>query len=156
VVRLCRCIALATGLVTTIAGSHRGYANGRGVDARFDSPRGITLDSDGHLVIADFGNHALRMIEPGLYCCAVLCCVVLNVCSSDVGFGCVSELVEPLTEEEQKREAAAAAKREAAKSSCRVCLPPTASAAAPSAVTGSGSAAAGAKPTTSTGGCVLM
>lgn len=51
------------GAVTTIAGGGgTGYANGSGVDARFSSPRGIALGSDGRLYVADTGNHRIRVL----------------------------------------------------------------------------------------------
>jgi len=52
-----------SGLVTTIAGSVRDpdYAVGR--TAKFNGPRGITIDSSDNLYVADFGNGMLRKID---------------------------------------------------------------------------------------------
>ncbi|MFY7819085.1 MAG: MBG domain-containing protein [Akkermansiaceae bacterium] len=55
----------AGGVVTTIAGSPgiSGNTNGTGNAARLNSPRGIAMDSQGVLFIADCGNHAIRRIS---------------------------------------------------------------------------------------------
>jgi sugar lactone lactonase YvrE len=52
------------GLVTTVAGSPGlvGTTNANGSSARFNSPRGITVDSSGNLIVTDTGNHAIRRI----------------------------------------------------------------------------------------------
>jgi len=52
------------GVVTTIAGSpgHNALVDGAGSDARFDFPYGITMDNQGTLYVAEFGNHAIRKI----------------------------------------------------------------------------------------------
>lgn len=52
------------GTTTTIAGNGTcGSADGRGAAARFCRPRGIALDRDGNLWVADTGNHMLRRID---------------------------------------------------------------------------------------------
>lgn len=52
------------GVVSTIAGSARGYANGPGFSAQFDTPSGVVRDRLGNLYVADTGNHCIRRITP--------------------------------------------------------------------------------------------
>ena len=54
-----------SGLVTTIAGFAGivGSADGVGLSARFNSPRGIVIDNSGNLYVADTGNNAIRKIS---------------------------------------------------------------------------------------------
>jgi sugar lactone lactonase YvrE len=54
------------GRVRTVAGGDEpGFADAaRGTDARFDTPCGIAVDTDGTLIVADTGNHCLRRISP--------------------------------------------------------------------------------------------
>jgi sugar lactone lactonase YvrE len=54
------------GLVTTLAGSAgtSGTNDGTGVAARFNTPSGVALDSQGNVYVADTGNHAIRRITP--------------------------------------------------------------------------------------------
>jgi sugar lactone lactonase YvrE len=53
-------------VVTTLAGLalSYGFADGKNERARFNTPFGITADSDGRLFVADFGNDAIRQITP--------------------------------------------------------------------------------------------
>ncbi|HWC59108.1 MAG TPA: SBBP repeat-containing protein, partial [Verrucomicrobiae bacterium] len=55
-----------TGFVSTVAGftATPGSADGIGADARFNTPHGIAVDSDGNLYVADTGNHTIRKITP--------------------------------------------------------------------------------------------
>ncbi len=60
------CIRKATpdGMVTTIAGDGQsGKVDGVGTDARFKGPTGLTLSSDGLVIIADRGNHCIRSLD---------------------------------------------------------------------------------------------
>jgi len=57
-----RKIVIATGVVTTLAGSgNSGRADGTGAAARFDGPTGITTDGT-NLYVADKYNHKIRKI----------------------------------------------------------------------------------------------
>ncbi len=61
--RKIRKIAMATGVVTTLAGSGlSGETDGIGADASFSYMSGITTDGV-HLYVADSGNNKIRMIE---------------------------------------------------------------------------------------------
>jgi sugar lactone lactonase YvrE len=59
-----RRIVLATGQVTTIAGSPgvSGFADGLGVAATFASPSGVAADGAGNLFVADRDNHIIRKV----------------------------------------------------------------------------------------------
>lgn len=50
------------GVVTTIAGERRGYADGVGKAASFDTPLGLAIYSD-KLLVADSGNARVRVID---------------------------------------------------------------------------------------------
>lgn len=51
------------GVVTTIAGGPvAGHVDGTGSAARFFSPHGITMDSNGDLFVADSGNYVIRKV----------------------------------------------------------------------------------------------
>jgi sugar lactone lactonase YvrE len=58
-----RAIALATGAVTTLAGGGvPGTADGAGINATFDTPRGVVADGFGNLYVADTNNSMIRKI----------------------------------------------------------------------------------------------
>ena len=61
-----RKVVIATGAVTTLAGSPRkaGTANGTGNSARFNDPVGVGTDSGGNVYVADSGNNTIRMVTP--------------------------------------------------------------------------------------------
>lgn len=56
----------ATGVIQTVVGSgSKGYSGdgGSALNANLNSPKGVCLDVDGNLYIADTGNHRVRKIE---------------------------------------------------------------------------------------------
>ena len=57
--------SLPDGEVTAVYGDGvPGYVSGAGLEARFDQPQGMALDSDNNrLYVADVGNHAVRVID---------------------------------------------------------------------------------------------
>ncbi len=59
-----RKINIATGVVSTIAGSSTaGYLDAVGEAASFLFPRGLAIDADENLYVADSGNHCIRKID---------------------------------------------------------------------------------------------
>lgn len=55
------------GLVSTLAGSTAGYADGTGNQAQFYDVQGLTIDATGHLYVSDLGNGAIRTINTQTY-----------------------------------------------------------------------------------------
>ena len=53
------------GQLHDLAGSSEGYADGPAAQARLHTPSGIALAGDGALLIADTGNHAVRVLRDG-------------------------------------------------------------------------------------------
>ena len=59
-----RKIVIATGVVSTIAGSGTiGHADGAGTTASFNYPNGVATDANGNLYVADASNNEIRKID---------------------------------------------------------------------------------------------
>jgi sugar lactone lactonase YvrE len=55
--------AIENGRVRTIAGGGEpGFRDGRGAEARFNTPCGIAIGADGSLLVADTGNYRIRQV----------------------------------------------------------------------------------------------
>ncbi|RKP54029.1 hypothetical protein D7Z26_11610 [Cohnella endophytica] len=57
----------STGNISTVAGNGSfGYSGDGGLatSAQLNGPRGVAIDSDGNLYIADTGNHRIRKVDP--------------------------------------------------------------------------------------------
>jgi sugar lactone lactonase YvrE len=53
------------GVVTALAGSSSGYADGAGTNAMFNQPRGVAVDAGGNVFVADPWSNRLRKVTPG-------------------------------------------------------------------------------------------
>ena len=54
---------IENGQVSTVAGSEKGFAEGIGNQAKFDTPNGLAVWADGRVLVTDTGNYRLRVIE---------------------------------------------------------------------------------------------
>ena len=57
-------VDLTSGTRVLVAGGTRGFADGPGSSARFDTPSHVAMAPDGALLVADTGNHAIRRVAP--------------------------------------------------------------------------------------------
>ncbi len=72
--------------VTTVAGGTRGYSEGKGAEAQFDSPGAIVPGPDGSLYVADYNNGAVRKIAPDGTVSTLAtsdCCFVSGIAMND-------------------------------------------------------------------------
>ncbi|MHB8418028.1 MAG: NHL repeat-containing protein, partial [Myxococcales bacterium] len=91
-----RTVAVATGVVTTLAGSPgvAGSADGTGAAARFDQPSGIAFDGAGNLYVADYANCAIRMVAVATGAVTTLA-GSLGICGSADGIGAAARFDGP-------------------------------------------------------------
>ncbi len=54
----------SAGVVTTLAGSTLGFADGIGISSQFYFPFGVAVDLSGNVFVADRDNHKIRKIDP--------------------------------------------------------------------------------------------
>jgi uncharacterized repeat protein (TIGR01451 family) len=62
-----RTVSAKTGIITTIAGNGTvGYSGDTGVatSAQLNNPQGLVVDSLGNVYVSDFGNSAVRVLQP--------------------------------------------------------------------------------------------
>ncbi|MSP92948.1 MAG: hypothetical protein EXR79_14285 [Myxococcales bacterium] len=52
------------GIVSTLAGSTAGWADGKGAAAKFNGPIGIAIDGAGDAIVVDHLNHRIRKVAP--------------------------------------------------------------------------------------------
>jgi gliding motility-associated-like protein len=55
----------SAAVVTTVAGSTAGFANGTTSAAKFDNPMGVCVDDNGNIYVGDVNNFCLRKISNG-------------------------------------------------------------------------------------------
>lgn len=91
-----RKIVIATGMVTTLAGApgRAGSFDGKGTEARFFNPRGITTDGKS-LYVTDTRNHTIRMIETATGNVTTLAGVVEKIGNED-GVGMLASFNGPV------------------------------------------------------------
>ena len=61
-----RLVTYPGGVATSLAGqTTAGSADGTGALASFNNPRGVAVLPNGNIVVADTGNHRIRLVTPG-------------------------------------------------------------------------------------------
>ncbi|MFT5724867.1 MAG: hypothetical protein ACI9JN_001990, partial [Bacteroidia bacterium] len=55
-------VAQSSDVVSTLAGSTNGYADGTGTSAKFSSPYGVAVDGAGNVYVAELSSHRIRKI----------------------------------------------------------------------------------------------
>lgn len=72
-------VVYADSRARLVAGSFQGrtgHVDGKPSDARFNHPKGVTMDDKGNVYVADISNLAIRKIgEAGLWNVLILFCV---------------------------------------------------------------------------------
>jgi hypothetical protein len=67
-------VSAADGIVTLVAGSpagSSGTANGLGTASMFYNPKGLSLHTDGSIIIGDYFNHVIRKLSTAGIACEV-------------------------------------------------------------------------------------
>ena len=54
------------GIVTTIAGSTKGFLDGQGIASQFNKPTRLAIDLNGNILVTDNINHRIRIIDAGV------------------------------------------------------------------------------------------
>ena len=57
-------VRVLLGIVSTLAGSSNGFADGTGAAAQFNESYGIAVLPDGNIVVADSYNNRIRLVTP--------------------------------------------------------------------------------------------
>ena len=47
---------------TLVGNGQEGFADGQGTDSRFNYPSGLVMDPEGNVLVADWGNSAIRKV----------------------------------------------------------------------------------------------